>query len=145
MTKGLGYHVLSAERNQRRRDSQRQQGDPDMQLRLLRLIFRVLQLHLLGILASHSGRHLADLRDAATGIALGDFLAALFYLWTGTVVDFGMRFQLEEEIASVYNEENDASACGCERDSYLGAFNGRLPLDISTTPVVPASIVSGAT
>lgn len=107
------YHVLRTRRNQTSRNRQRQECNIDMQLRFLHLIvvtIGIMQLHLLRILPRHARRHLADLRDPSAGIALGYFGTSLFDFRAGSVVDFRVRFELEEEVTGVHHKQHNTRA-----------------------------------
>lgn len=83
-----------------------------MQLRFFHFVVAVgiMQLHLLRILPRHACRHLADLRDSSAGIALGYLVASLFDFWAGSVVDFGVGFELEEKVASINHKKHNTRA-----------------------------------
>lgn len=77
-----------------------------MQLRLLGLVFCVLDVDFSGVGAAHcAGGHFADLGDAAVGVA--GFFRAFFDFFAGLVVHFCVGFELEEEVAAVDDEEED--------------------------------------
>lgn len=111
------YHKFSAQCDKSGGDGQRQDRNPDAELRLFLLVVFLVDFHLLRVLAAHGGRHLANLGQAATGIALRHLLAPLLDLGAGSVVDLGVRLELEEEVASVDEEQNDTGACVCQRQS----------------------------
>lgn len=95
-------HELRTNSNQRRRDAEREQRNPNQQLRLLGLVVRVLELNLLRVLAAHRvGGHAADLRQSAAGVALANPLAAFLDLPAWLVVHVCVGFELEKEVAAV--------------------------------------------
>lgn len=95
-------HELRTNSNKHSRDTERQQRNPDHQLRLLGLIVGVLELDLLCVLPAHCVRgHAADLGEAPAGVAFADALAPFLDFAARLVVHVCVGFELEEEVAAV--------------------------------------------
>lgn len=100
----MAYHELGAQSNENGGDNERQHGHKNAQLRLLFLIVRFLQLHILRVFARHGGGHLADLRDTTAGITFVHLLPSLLHLGAGGVVDLRVGLELEKQIAAVNDQ-----------------------------------------
>lgn len=104
------HHELGTDGNQCSGEQQRQKSHEDGQLRLLGLVTRVLHLHLRVLAAHGADGHFADLGDSARCVALGDALAAFLHLGTWPIVDLRVGLELEEEVAAVDDEKENASS-----------------------------------